>query len=487
MTPAEINTIANKLEELGRGDLADQFLKNPDAFDFTVLERDPNFTDKYANVAGFVGDKYKVLQDLYVQFDGKKPTDTRFESLKVKYPFLDRNELNEWFDKTNEFKNEYEQEREKEAKKQERVKEVERDWSLPKKLVTTDYEKQRYINEPEKALFGEQAPSWGSAENTRWRSMGDLAAGALGTAADLVPTPIHSEIWAGPVVRGLLDASYYGTPYQRKPEDIISDFAQDMSVNAGAELFQNWRRAKRGERKLLNQSSDLARHMNVVDETKNIDNSIHKIEDLIKNKADVRYVVNAISELPDSELKKELMAKTSGPLREVRAGDIQEILNNYSNYTSGKAKDKYAKELVGNFYAPKPKPNFDQPKPNVAQKADDFALPNNEYMRRVLLAPDKLSKIDKAKEQGIRLFDFAYNNISTPVTKFAGRETANLRKFSNEDKKNIVTNILAQKEQQDNIDRIISSYSLLWNKDKPPMEAKDSPLIKAAWEKWRNQ
>jgi hypothetical protein len=393
---------------------------------------------------------------------------------------LNKEELKEWFDKTNEFKNEYEQERENEAKRQERVKEVERDWSLPKKLVTTDYEKQRYINEPEKALFGEQAPSWGSAENTRWRSMGDLAAGALGTAADLVPTPIHSEIWAGPVVRGLLDASYYGTPYQRKPEDIISDFAQDMSVNAGAELFQNWRRAKRGERKLLNQSSDLARHMNVVDETKNISGSINKIGNLINNKADVTDIVNAINELPDSELKKELMSKTSGPLREVRKGDVEEILNNYKTYIDEGTKNAYVKELGSKFYEPKPMPN-------VPQVVDDFALPNNEYMRRVLLAPDKLSKIDKAKEQGIRLFDFAYNNISTPVTKFAGRETANLRKFSNEDKKNIVANILAQKEQQDNIDRIISSYSLLWNKDKPPMEAKDSPLIKEAWKKWKKQ
>lgn len=480
MTKEEISDIYNKLTELGRGDLADQFYANPSKFDFTQLELDPNFTDKYKNIADFLVDKNIIKNEIWQQFNGKFPTDARFESLQSKYPWLNKEDLKDWFDKINEFKNEYEQEREKEAKRQERVKEVERDWSLPKKLVTTDYEKQRYINEPEKALFGEQAPSWGSAENTRWRSMGDLAAGALGTAADLVPTPIHSEIWAGPVVRGLLDASYYGTPYQRKPEDIISDFAQDMSVNAGAELFQNWRRAKRGERKLLNQSSDLARHMNVVDETKNISGSINKIENLINNKADVTDIVNAINELPDSELKKELMSKTSGPLREVRKGDVEEILNNYKTYIGEGTKNAYVKELGNKFYEPKPMPN-------VPQVVDDFALPNNEYMRRVLLAPDKLSKIDKAKEQGIRLFDFAYNNISTPVTKFAGRETANLRKFSNEDKKNIVTNILAQKEQQDNIDRIISSYSLLWNKDKPPMEAKDSPLIKAAWEKWRNQ
>ena len=480
MTKEEISDIYNKLTELGRGDLADQFYANPSKFDFTQLELDPNFTDKYKNIADFLVDKNIIKNEIWQQFNGKFPTDARFESLQSKYPWLNKEDLKDWFDKINEFKNEYEQEREKEAKRQERVKEVERDWPLPKKLVTTDYEKQRYINEPEKALFGEQAPSWGSAENTRWRSMGDLAAGALGTAADLVPTPIHSEIWAGPVVRGLLDASYYGTPYQRKPEDIISDFAQDMSVNAGAEIFQNWRRAKMGERKLLNQSSDLARHMNVVDETKNISGSINKIENLINNKADVTDIVNAINELPDSELKKELMSKTSGPLSEVRKGDVEEILNNYKTYIGEGTKNAYVKELGNKFYEPKPMPN-------VPQVVDDFALPNNEYMRRVLLAPDKLSKIDKAKEQGIRLFDFAYNNISTPVTKFAGRETANLRKFSNEDKKNIVTNILAQKEQQDNIDRIISSYSLLWNKDKPPMEAKDSPLIKAAWEKWRNQ
>ena len=52
---------------------------------------------------------------------------------------------------------------------------------------------------------------------------------------------------------------------------------------------------------------------------------------------------------------------------------------------------------------------------------------------------------------------------------------------------NIVETSLRQKEKEDTINRIISSYSLLWNKKNPPPEAKDSPIIKAAWEKWSKE
>ena len=91
-------------------------------------------------------------------------------------------QFNEGLKKMRDYYDQFVSEQEKEAGRIRRQKEV-KDWGLVKQALTSDYEKQRYIDDPEAALFGEEAPSLGSAENTRWGSMADLGLGAAGAAS----------------------------------------------------------------------------------------------------------------------------------------------------------------------------------------------------------------------------------------------------------------------------------------------------------------
>ena len=51
--------------------------------------------------------------------------------------------------------------------------------------LASEYEKRRYIEHPERALFGKESPKVGSSEDTRWGSLADLGLGAAGVAADV--------------------------------------------------------------------------------------------------------------------------------------------------------------------------------------------------------------------------------------------------------------------------------------------------------------
>lgn len=133
--------------------------------------------------------------------------------------------------------------REKEYLKEKRKKEV-ADWNLVKSALTSDYEKQRYIEDPESALFGEQAPSLGDAKNTRWGSIADLGLGVAGAAADALPG------WgsmAGPAVRTFRDIGHKVTdsPYQKSWEDIGKNAMVDVGLSASTAWLPNFRQQQR--------------------------------------------------------------------------------------------------------------------------------------------------------------------------------------------------------------------------------------------------
>lgn len=345
MTQAEIDAIANKLEDIGRGDLADQFLKNPDAFDFSVLENDPNFTDQYANVATFKGDKYKILQDLYNQFEGKKVSDTRFETLKEKYPFLDRKELDEWFDKSNQYRKMFEEERKAAAAKKRRELEVQgkytdvndpldtagRNWGFWRNLLTSDYEKQRYINEPDKALFGKEAPELGEAKDTRWGAIGDLGTGAVAGVADVVPGV--GSIVVGPAIRAGRDVGHKvsNSPYQKDWGTILSDAGSDVAFNATTFGLAN---ARKGARVVSSMVSPEARSaFEVAVESKEIGKGIKYLSNL--DKLTNVQIYDYIKKMPETTMKRDLMTAIGrDPLSQgIDRNKINDILNAYARET----------------------------------------------------------------------------------------------------------------------------------------------------------
>lgn len=115
-----------------------------------------------------------------------------------------------------------------------------KDWLL-KGILTSDYEKQRYIDDPESALFGKQAPSLGSAKNTRWGSLADLGLGTAGAAADMIPG--WGGVLAGPGIRAVRDVAHKvsDSPYQKDWKDIAVDVGADMGLSAGTAFLPNFR------------------------------------------------------------------------------------------------------------------------------------------------------------------------------------------------------------------------------------------------------
>lgn len=507
MTDQEIETIANKIGEVAPDQVA-TFLRNPDAFDYNVLEGYSDFTDKYKNVADFLGDKNKIMMDLYKQFDGVMPGEARIYSLSQKYPWLNKEELQNWFDKTNKYREEYKAEREREAGKIRREQEVkERNMFDPRSLLSSDYEVQRYIDDPNSAIFGKEAPGFiGSSTGAK----ADLISGILAGAADLVP---GYGALVGPTVRLGRDAAHiaFDSPYQKSGDQLAKDVIMDYGLNVGAWKLANARKAQ----KVINDigGSTVQNALDVANETKNIQKGALSVSEHygIPTEADlekfrelnVKYPHNdmvltkSINDMSPSELKSELqkiVAETpdNKPLNRQLIQEttekyvqqtnplIQAIQKHNQGFMSPAGLSDYsAMELVVDG-----KPATMILGPTVSQGAAKIAGEGGSYMKAALNAPkyDELTNLQKLQYRGKQVI----GNINKGnVGQVLVQQGYNLSGRGSEPK--LVETALRKAEKEATIDRLISNYSLLWNKNSPPPEAKDSPIIKAAWEKWSKE
>lgn len=480
MKDEEIETMVNKIGEVAPDQVAN-FLANPEAFDYSVLEGYTDFTDKYRNVADFVGDKAGIKATIWQDFGGKFPTDARFLSLKEKYPWLNKEDLKEWFDKTNEYKKFYEDERKKEAQKNLRKKEVQ-DWGFWRNLLASDYEKQRYIEDPNAALFGEQAPALGAAPETRWGATGDLVTGGAGAVADVLPGVGKSLI--GPGIRAGRDVAHKVTdsPYQKDWTQIGQDVTADVATNLGAALLFN---ARKGAKMASNASDkEVKSALETARETEHIKTGLPQVAEhmRIPTQPEIdfyravnlpypssdRALRNAVRDIPDSDMKRELLAVVNtDPGRPINRAEVQRIYQKYLTQTQPGMRE-------------------------VVRFADDYMQPiskiGNEpvtqYLRNVADAK-KFSELTKYQKAQYLANKAAMAINSGNVGQVAVQEGANYRGRGSNPK--LVETALMKAEQEETIKRIIANYSLLWNKNKEPAEAKNNPIIKAAWKKWSEE
>jgi hypothetical protein len=124
---------------------------------------------------------------------------------------------------------------ETEKGRERRAKEVaEMKWYDPQNWATSDYEKQRYINDPDASIIGKEG-------NGKWYNKGeaisDLAYGVAGGVADLLPGV--GGMVVGPAVRGARDVQHKLTnsKYQKEGGDIAGDFGKDLFVNVGSDVL----------------------------------------------------------------------------------------------------------------------------------------------------------------------------------------------------------------------------------------------------------
>ena len=239
MTDSQRDEILNKLGDIDPA-LAESFSQSSDPDKWLKeadLEGYSEFTDNYESLDEFIGDRDKILAKLYQNLDGKIPSGARMQSFREKHPDISEEDIVSWFNKTNEYRKQNEQEREEEAGRIRRSREINEEWSLPAKLLTSDYEQERYIRDPQSASFGkESAGLLGSSLGSKL----DLATGALAAGADFVPGPIAAGV--GPAIRFSRDVAHVASdsPYRKSGSQIASDLVTDL----GAKISEDYKDKK---------------------------------------------------------------------------------------------------------------------------------------------------------------------------------------------------------------------------------------------------
>lgn len=173
---------------------------------------------------------------------------------KQEFSDVDKGEFEKGLAKMKEYFDNEEAQKRAEADKEKRKREV-KNWGW-RNFIASDYEKERYLDNPQAALFGEQAPSLGDAPKTRWGSAADLGFGVAGAAGDVVPG--WGSILAGPGIRAARDVGHKLTdsPYQKDWTDIGKGFMQDAAFNAATYAVPNFKRARKVVNKAIPQVPD---------------------------------------------------------------------------------------------------------------------------------------------------------------------------------------------------------------------------------------
>ena len=471
-------------------DMADDFLYSEDHgkwFDNNkrVLESLPQFTEKYKNAAQLRVDKIKALGELfkeqseYKDKDGNVmlPTKERMDTFKKKHPGIGEDEIAQYFTTSNDYMKEYIQERKDQAARTKRELEL-KEWPVWKSLLASDYEKQRYLNDPNSAIFGEQAPGFlGSSAEAK----GDLISGVLATGGDFVPG--YGAV-IGPTIRAGRDVAHKvtGSEYQKDWNQIRNDAAWDYGTNIAAWKLLNARKANRIANTLT--GNDVDRALAAADELKAVQKGLPQVEPHMAIPSDKQIKLyreaktafphsdteleHAIMDMPQSPLKDELMLAIRRPAgRPINRQAVNDIWMKY--YVQSNPYQREAVKLGEETMLP------------VSKIGNDDVT---QFLYKQATSPKyaELGMFDKARYAGKRGMEKI--NVGWPG-QIGVQQSANLTGRGTEPK--LVETALKKAEREANIDRMISSYSLLWSKNNPPPEAKNSPLIMEAWKKWSEQ
>ena len=228
---------------------------------------------------------------------------------------------------------------------------------------------------------------------------------------------------------------------------------------------------------------EVARAMNLVDDTKAIKEGLatvrpasripeQKMTDLyralsVEDPMNDIVLKNLINDMPESYLKKELLPFVSDiKNKPINRQGVIDVLNKYERETVGPWQDALRKDLRQNKMLP------------------EEARQGSEYLESALGSKPykELSKLQKGKYALNRAAELINTGWPGQVMVQEGYTSVGRGKTPN-----VVETALQKAEKEATIDRLISSYSLLWNKNKEPAEAKNNPIIKAAWEKWKEQ
>ena len=357
-----------------------------------------------------------------------------------------------------------------------------KNWPFWKKMITSDYAKERYIKDPEASLFnGDNTLRFGM---TKWgekpklgdilegsvlnkgEDVSDLLYGGAGLVADMIPVgnpaskiPTVGQqglsIGLGPVVRTMRDLQHKGalpfteeSKYQKEGNEIASDALADLALNAGVHAFQNFRRGKRGAGNLIGEESDIEKTINLERRAEANQAAQYQFtqSNLMSLESNQKELSKEISKLPDSDFKKDLMRIADSP--DYKPEDLRNYIKEWDDFKQG---HKTIFNDVDNLT-------------NKQSNISDTKLGQNGYdFYKSLEKAEQLEGVDKAIKPVAKGFQdiMANDNITNALMKGgadAGVSVAGIRPRS----------IHKPKEQEQNkFDRWEKGYAT-WDEKKSP-------------------
>lgn len=246
-------------------------------------------------------------------------------------------------------------------------------WYNPQKWATSDYEKQRYINDPDASIIGKEG-------NGKWFNKGeaisDLSYGVAAGLADLLPGRLG--VIAGPAIRGARDIQHKltGSKYQKEGGGIVGDIAKDVGLNvlsdivpAGlTESLPNFlkKTAKDGtDDGLTDLLVGASNYNKVLDETKTLGSDLEKF-----GYDEVLDKVNDFKKLTDKDIKKNFNNIKSPELKNalLQSGGVK--LNDKGIVID--VDKKKVEHIISDFWA------SNKPGKINGRVWSDFLLPNGE-------------------------------------------------------------------------------------------------------------
>lgn len=273
------------------------------------------------------------------------PENFRRDVWEEKFKDIPFEEFSENIDKMRQYYVDEKKEREYEAGKTRREKEI-KEWPWYKDILASEYEKERYINEPEAALFGKEATPITKDLLGKGEAISDVIYGGAGAVGDFIPG-IGTVL--GPAARTARDIQHkaYGSKYQKELGDIGSDLVSDVAINLGTEYLPTAiiGKTKRGAKNLSKSAgfmSDVGLEMNVQGR-KAANEVIEKNFDAISDAADDARTFDLLLEkLPDSDIKKDLI-----DLRNKPDFDKSKVNDYIDQYKNAKKATSDKKEMFG--------------------------------------------------------------------------------------------------------------------------------------------
>lgn len=118
-----------------------------------------------------------------------------------------------------------------------RAKEIEdMAWYNPQKWATSDYEKQRYIDDPNTSFIGKEG-KFNPYSKEGQMAISDAAFGVAGAVGDVLPGV--GGIVVGPAVRAARDVNhvYNDSKFKKSGTEVAQDTAEDLLFNVGADIL----------------------------------------------------------------------------------------------------------------------------------------------------------------------------------------------------------------------------------------------------------